>query len=78
MVNEREELGPDLVRWYRTMPLRLFVAPLGLAFYTGDNLPQKYLGGFFLADMGAGTGPINGYKVIFVPFSNGRWRLGSR
>jgi hypothetical protein len=47
VVNEREELGPDLARWYRTMPLRLFVAPLGLAFYTGDNLPQKYRGPFF-------------------------------
>ena len=49
------------------------VAPLGLVFYTGDGLPQKYHGGAFVGEHGSWNRPVfNGYRVVFVPFSCGR------
>jgi glucose/arabinose dehydrogenase len=110
VVNERDELGPDLVPDYMTSvqdggfygwPYSYFgqhldprvepqrpdlvakaivpdyalsshVAPLGLAFYTADSLPQKYRGGAFVGEHGSWDRPdFNGYKVVFVPFSGG-------
>jgi hypothetical protein len=48
------------------------VAPLGLAFYSGDSLPQRYRGGAFIGEHGSWDRPtLNGYKVVFVPFSGG-------
>jgi glucose/arabinose dehydrogenase len=45
---------------------------LGLAFYTGDALPQKYRGGAFVGEHGSwDRQQLNGYKVVFVPFSGG-------
>ena len=111
VVNERDELGPDLVPDYmtsvkdgafygwpysyygqhvdpRVMPQRpdlvakaiapdyalsSHVAPLGMAFYTGDSLPQAYRGGAFVGEHGSwNRDPLNGYRVVFVPFSNGQ------
>ncbi len=111
VVNERDELGPDLVPDYMTSvkdgafygwPYSYFgqhpdprvrpqrpdlvakavvpdyalsshVAPLGLAFYTADALPQKYRGGAFVGEHGSwDRQQLNGYKVVFVPFSGGR------
>jgi glucose/arabinose dehydrogenase len=111
VVNERDELGPDLVPDYltsvkdgafygwpysyygqhvdpRVMPQRpdlvakaippdyalsSHVAPLGLAFYTGDNLPASYRGGAFVGEHGSwDRGELNGYKVVFVPFQSGK------
>jgi len=49
------------------------VAPLGLAFYTGTSLPEKYRGGAFIGEHGSwDRGQFNGYKVVFVPFSGGK------
>jgi hypothetical protein len=49
------------------------VAPLGLTFYTADSLPKKYRGGAFVGEHGSWDRPqLNGYKVVFVPFSGGR------
>ncbi|WP_454629784.1 PQQ-dependent sugar dehydrogenase [Bradyrhizobium cenepequi] len=49
------------------------VAPLGLAMYTGNNLPAQYRGGAFVAEHGSwDRTPLNGYKVVFVPFSGGK------
>jgi glucose/arabinose dehydrogenase len=49
------------------------VAPLGLAFDTGTSLPASYQGGAFVGEHGSWNRPqLNGYKVIFVPFANGR------
>ena len=49
------------------------VAPLGLAFYTGSNLPETYRGGAFVGEHGSWNRPnLNGYKVVFVPFKNGK------
>jgi len=111
VVNERDELGPDLVPDYltsvkdgafygwpysyygqhvdprvkpqrpdlvaRAIPpdyaLSSHVAPLGLVFYTGTNLPQAYRGGAFVGEHGSwDRQKLNGYKVVYVPFSGGR------
>lgn len=111
VVNERDELGPNLVPDYmtsvkeggfygwpysyfgqnvdpRVMPQRpdlvakalvpdyslsSHVAPLGMAFYTGDNLPAHYKGGAFVGEHGSwNRHEFNGYKVVFVPFQNGQ------
>jgi glucose/arabinose dehydrogenase len=111
VVNERDELGPNLVPDYMTSvkdgafygwPYSYFgqhvdvrvkpqrpdlvekaivpdyalsshVAPLGLAFYGGDSFPEKYRGGAFVGEHGSwNRRPFNGYKVVFVPFANGK------
>ena len=111
VVNERDELGPDLVPDYltsvkdgafygwpysyygqhvdprvqpqrpdlvaRAIPpdyaLSSHVAPLGLVFNTGSGLPAHYSGGAFIGEHGSWDRPqLNGYKVVFVPFSNGK------
>jgi glucose/arabinose dehydrogenase len=110
VVNERDELGPNLVPDYmtsvrdggfygwpysyygqhldpRVMPQRpdlvakaivpdyalsSHVAPLGMAFYSGDSLPASYQGGVFVGEHGSwDRSPLNGYKVVFVPFLDG-------
>ena len=49
------------------------VAPLGVAMYTGTDLPANYRRGAFVAEHGSwNRTPLNGYKVVFVPFSGGR------
>jgi glucose/arabinose dehydrogenase len=49
------------------------VAPLGLAMYAGTNLPANYRGGAFVGEHGSwNRTPLNGYKVVFVPFSGGQ------
>ncbi len=47
-------------------------ASLGLVFYRGDLLPKHYAGGAFIGQHGSwNRQPPSGYKVIFVPFSDG-------
>jgi glucose/arabinose dehydrogenase len=49
------------------------VAPLGMQFYTGQMLPQKYRGGVFISEHGSwDRSPLNGYKVSFVAFKAGQ------
>ena len=49
------------------------VAPLGLAFDTGSGLPAAYAGGAFVGEHGSwNRHPLNGYKVVFVPFTGGK------
>lgn len=111
VVNERDELGSDLVPDYltsvqdggfygwpysyygthvdaRVKPQRpdlvakaivpdyalgAHVAALGLTFYEGGLLPQKYAGGAFIGLHGSwNRKPLSGYKVVFVPFADGR------
>jgi glucose/arabinose dehydrogenase len=111
VVNERDELGPDLVPDYMTSvkdgafygwpysyygqhldprvrpqrpdlvakaivpdyALSSHVAPLGLTFYTGANLPKSYSGGAFVGEHGSWNRKVlNGYKVVFIPFANGK------
>jgi glucose/arabinose dehydrogenase len=48
------------------------VAPLGLAMYTANALPAHYHGGAFVGEHGSwDRTPLNGYKVVFVPFRGG-------
>jgi len=111
VINERDELGPNLVPDYmtsvkdgafygwpysyygqnvdpRVMPQRpdlvekavvpdyalsSHVAPLGMVFYTGSNLPAAYQGGAFVGEHGSwNRKSFNGYKVVFIPFAGGR------
>jgi glucose/arabinose dehydrogenase len=44
-----------------------------MTFYTADNLPSSYKGGAFVSEHGSWNRQIlNGYKVVFIPFSNGK------
>ena len=111
VINERDELGPDLVPDYMTSvkdgafygwpysyygqhvdprvkpqrpdlvakaippdyALSSHVAPLGLTFYTASNLPESYRGGAFVGEHGSWNRDVlNGYKVVFVPFTDGK------
>jgi glucose/arabinose dehydrogenase len=110
-VNERDELGDDLVPDYMTavkdggfygFPYSYYgqhvdtrvkeqrpdkvasaltpdyalgnhTASLGLAFYTGRSFPRQYWGGAFVGQHGSwNRKQHSGYKVIFVPFADGR------
>ncbi|HTE39905.1 MAG TPA: sorbosone dehydrogenase family protein [Steroidobacteraceae bacterium] len=110
VVNERDELGNDLVPDYLTSvreggfygwpysyygqhvdervktqrpdlvstaivpdyALGAHTASLGLAFYSGEHLPERYRQGAFIGQHGSwNRSPLAGYKVIFVPFANG-------
>lgn len=110
VVNERDELGSDLVPDYLTSvkdggfygwPFSYFgqhvdarvpqnpdmvakaivpdyavgnhTASLGLAFSQGTLLPEQYRQGAFIGQHGSwNRKPRSGYKVIFVPFAEGR------
>ena len=49
------------------------VAALGLTFYTGSALPAKYRGGAFVGEHGSWDRyTLAGYKVVYVPFRDGR------
>jgi glucose/arabinose dehydrogenase len=110
-VNERDELGDDLVPDYITsvklngfygwpysyygnnpdprlkgerkdlvakaivpdVPVGSHTASLGLAFYNKDAFPAKYRNGAFVGQHGSwNRSIISGYKVLFVPFANGK------
>ncbi|MDD2881017.1 MAG: sorbosone dehydrogenase family protein [Rhodoferax sp.] len=111
VVNERDELGNDLVPDYLTSvqdgafygwPYSYFgqhvdtrvtppqpalvaraiapdyalgshTAPLGLAFSAGTTLSAAFANGMFIGQHGSwNRRPHSGYKVIFVPFKDGR------
>jgi glucose/arabinose dehydrogenase len=111
IVNERDEIGPNLVPDYLTSvreggfygwPYSYFgqhvdiraepqrpdlvakaivpdyalsshVAPLGIAFSQASSLAARYRGGVFIAEHGSwDRSPLNGYKVVYVPFQAGR------
>ena len=49
------------------------IAPLGLWFYQGHDLPQKYRGGAFISEHGSwDRSPLSGYRVVFVRFQGGQ------
>jgi glucose/arabinose dehydrogenase len=111
IVNERDEIGPNLVPDYltsvrrnafygwpfsyygqhvdiRVQPQRpdlvvratspdyalsSHVAPLGIAFSSASSLPAQYRGGVFVSEHGSWNRiPLNGYKVVYVAFRDGR------
>ncbi|QDH70450.1 PQQ-dependent sugar dehydrogenase [Marilutibacter alkalisoli] len=77
---DNDEQRPDLVAKAIVPDYALgsHVAPLGLAFHTTDPgsqqaLPARYRNGAFLGLHGSwNRSPKSGYKVVFVPFSDGR------
>jgi len=111
-VNERDELGDELVPDYLThvkeggfygwpwtyygknedprmkglqrpdlvgkaiipdVPLGSHTASLGLVFYTRTEFPAKYHNGAFITQHGSwNRSVLSGYKVIFVPFRDGK------
>lgn len=110
-VNERDELGDDLVPDYATavqeggfygwpysyfgqhedprhkgerpdlvskaivpdVPLGSHTASLGLTFYKSTKFPAKYHNGMFIGQHGSwNRSELTGYKVVFVPFKNGK------
>ena len=111
IVNERDEIGNDLVPDYLTSvreggfygwPYSYFgqhldsrvkpqrpdlvakaivpdyalgshVAALGLFFYTGDELPERYRNGAFVSEHGSwNRSPVSGFQVVHVPFADGK------
>jgi len=110
-VNERDELGNDLVPDYLTsvkengfygwpysywgtiidprvkdskpelvkkaivpeVDLGSHTASRGLAFNRSNSFPEKYRNGAFIAQHGSwNRDPLSGYKVVFVPFKDGK------
>ncbi len=53
--------------------LSSYVAPLGMVFDTGNGLPAHYNGGAFVGEHGSWDRPVfNGYRVVFIPFADGK------
>src|SRR3546814_11139972 len=49
------------------------VAALGLAFSNGSAMPEAYANGAFIGEHGSWNRKFfNGYKVVYVPFENGK------
>lgn len=75
-VDERvEPQRPDLVAKAIVPDYALgsHTAALGLTFYDGEMLPDKYRNGAFVGLHGSwNREPRSGYKVVFVSFANGR------
>jgi glucose/arabinose dehydrogenase len=66
---------PDLVAKTKVPDVlfRSHSAPLGLVFYTGNQFPAAYRGGAFVAHHGSwNASNPRGYKIVYVPFANGR------
>lgn len=66
---------PDLVAAALTPDYALgaHVAALGLAHSAGNRLPARYADGMFIGEHGSwNRKPPSGYKVVFVPFADGR------
>lgn len=71
----RKNERPDLVKKaiVPDVPLGAHVAALGLSFYDKDAFPAKYHNGAFIGEHGSWNRSVfSGYKVVFVPFQNGK------
>ena len=71
----RKGESPELVK-KTTEPdvvLLAHASVMDFAFYSGKSFPAKYRGGAFLAYRGSSNrAKRHGYKLVFVPFKNGR------
>jgi hypothetical protein len=55
------------------VPLGNHTASLGLAFYIKNQFPAKFKNGAFIGQHGSwNRKPLSGYKVVFIPFENGK------
>ncbi|WP_118951733.1 PQQ-dependent sugar dehydrogenase [Taibaiella helva] len=65
----------ELVRRTLTPDVNLgaHTASLGLAFNKGKSFPEAYTGGAFIGQHGSwNRSELSGYKVVYVPFKNGK------
>jgi glucose/arabinose dehydrogenase len=70
-----KESKPDLVKRAIVPDVNLgsHTASLGLRFYSGKSFPEKYKFGAFVTQHGSWNRSIlSGYKVVFIPFKDGR------
>ncbi|HEU4779603.1 MAG TPA: sorbosone dehydrogenase family protein [Steroidobacteraceae bacterium] len=70
-----EPARPDLVAKAVAPDFALgaHVAALGLAFSASESLPSHLTGGMFVGEHGSwNRKPPAGYKVVFIPFANGK------
>ncbi len=68
-----KDKAPELVKktLYPNVLLGSHVGSLDLLFYTGDQYPEHYRGGAFVALHGSwNRSKRTGYKIVFVPFKN--------
>lgn len=66
---------PDLIAktLVPDVPVGSHTASLGLAFYDKTQFPAKYQNGAFIGQHGSwNRSALSGYKVVFVPFKNGK------
>lgn len=57
------------------VPVGNHTASLGLTFYTSDAFPDSYINGAFVGQHGSwNREKLAGYKVLFIPFENGKPR----
>ncbi len=71
----KDHQRPDLVSKTITPDVSLgsHTASLGLLFYDKKSFPSKYQNGAFIAQHGSwNRKQLAGYKVVFVPFTNGK------
>ncbi|MBC7686716.1 MAG: sorbosone dehydrogenase family protein [Aquabacterium sp.] len=71
----KDQQRPDLVGKSITPDVSLgsHTASLGLVFYDKKAFPAKYSNGAFIGQHGSwNRKELSGYKVVFVPFSNGK------
>lgn len=55
------------------VPVGSHTASLGLTFYDGSAFPEEYRNGAFVGQHGSwNRAELAGYKVLFVPFANGK------
>lgn len=72
---KKEDQKPELVQSAIVPDVALgsHTASLGMIFYRGDLFPSSYKNGAFVAQHGSwNRSHLSGYKVVFVPFSNGK------
>lgn len=62
---------------YPDVLLGAHVAVLDILFYTGNQFPEKYRGGMFLAFHGSwNRAERTGYKIAYIPFKDGKPQSG--
>jgi len=70
-----KDKAPELVKktLYPSVLLGSHAGSLDLLFYTGDQFPEKYRGGAFVALHGSwNRSKRTGYKIVFIPYKDGK------
>ena len=71
----KDDARPDMVQKaiVPDVPVGAHTATLGMAFYDKKTFPSKFHNGAFIAQHGSwNRKEITGYKIMFVPFANGK------